>query len=354
MTPTHQATVSESLAAGQPVPRSGDRGASIKLGLLCLLLVAITMVSIVLGRYHIPLDSWRRLLLNAGDSDVATLVLLRIRLPRILGGLLIGAGLSASGAAYQGLFRNPMVSPDLLGASAGAGLGASIGILLDCGAPAIQAISFLGGLAAVGATCFVAGRVRRGNDPVLALVLSGVMIASICSALVSLTKTVADPDVKLPAITFWLMGSLASIDNKNVVWLAALIPPGILTLMFMRWKLNVLSMGEEEASSLGVDTRTARWIVVLSATVLTTAAVSLSGMIGWVGLVIPHLTRMIMGPNYKVLLPAAVLLGGSYMLLVDDISRLATAGEIPLGILTHLIGAPFFLYLLVRTKQGWV
>lgn len=353
MTQANQAAVPEASVASELAPRSRDRGAAIKLIVLSLLLVAVTLASIVLGRYHIPLDTWRRFLLNPTNSDVATLVLLRIRLPRILGGLLIGAGLSASGAAYQGLFRNPMVSPDLLGASAGAGLGASVAILLNCGAAAIQAVSFLGGLAAVGATCFVAGRVRRGNDPVLAMVLSGVMIASICSALVSLTKTVADPDVKLPAITFWLMGSLASIDNRSLVWLIALIPLGILVLMFMRWKLNVLSMGEQEAASLGVDTRHARWIVVLSATVLTTAAVSLSGMIGWVGLVIPHLTRMIIGPNYKVLLPASVVLGGSYMLLVDDISRLATAGEIPLGILTHLIGAPFFLYLLVRMKQGW-
>jgi iron complex transport system permease protein len=339
--------------SSQPVSRSRDRVPTIKFVLLSFFLVAVTLASFLLGRYHIPLDAWRKFLLDPGNGGVATLVLLRVRLPRILGGLLIGAGLSASGAAYQGLFRNPMVSPDLLGASAGAGLGASIAILLNCGASAIQGISFLGGLGAVGATCFVAGRVRRGNDPVLVMVLSGVMIASICSALVSLTKTVADPDVKLPAITFWLMGSLASINNNNIVWPLFLIPLGIFVLMLMRWKLNVLSMGEEEAASLGVDTRKARWVVVLSATVLTTAAVSLSGMIGWVGLVIPHLTRMFVGSNYKVLLPASVILGGTYMLLVDDISRSATASEIPLGILTHLIGAPFFLYLLVRTKQGW-
>lgn len=343
----------ESPIACRAASYSRDRVLTIKLVLLALLLVGVTVASIVLGRYHISLAAWHRFFLHPESGDVATLVLLRVRLPRILGGLLIGAGLSASGAAYQGLFRNPMVSPDLLGASAGAGIGAAVAILLDCGAPAIQGISFLGGLGAVGATCFVAGRVRRGNDPVLAMVLSGVMIASICSALISLTKTVADPDVKLPAITFWLMGSLSAISNVNIVWLLALIPLGLLVLMLVRWKLNVLSMGEEEAAALGVDTRIARWVIVLSATVLTTAAVSVSGMIGWVGLVIPHLARMIVGPNYKVLLPASIMLGGSYMLLVDDICRSATTGEIPLGILTHLIGAPFFLYLLVRTKQGW-
>lgn len=344
---------SESPVELQPVLHSRDQVLAIKLVLLAFLLVAVTLASIVLGRYHIPLDAWRRFFLHPGNGGVATQVLLRVRLPRILGGLLIGAGLSVSGAAYQGLFRNPMVSPDILGASAGAGVGAAIAILLNCGAPAIQGISFLGGLGAVGATSFVAARVRRGNDPVLAMVLSGVMIASICSALISLTKTVADPDAKLPAITFWLMGSLGAINNTNIVWLLVLIPLGILVLMVMRWKLNVLSMGEEEAASLGVDTRQARWIIILSATVLTTAAVSVSGMIGWVGLVIPHLTRMIVGPNYKVLLPASIMLGASYMLLVDDVSRSVMASEIPLGILTSLIGAPFFLYLLVRTKQGW-
>jgi iron complex transport system permease protein len=344
---------SESPVELQPVLHSRDQVLAIKLVLLALLLVAVTLASIVLGRYHISLHAWRSVFLNPGNGGVATQVLLRVRLPRILGGLLIGAGLSVSGAAYQGLFRNPMVSPDILGASAGAGVGAAIAILLNCGAPAIQGLSFLGGLGAVGATSFVAARVRRGNDPVLAMVLSGVMIASICSALISLTKTVADPDAKLPAITFWLMGSLGAINNTNIVWLLVLIPLGILVLMVMRWKLNVLSMGEEEAASLGVDTRQARWIIILSATVLTTAAVSVSGMIGWVGLVIPHLTRMIVGPNYKVLLPASIMLGASYMLLVDDVSRSVMASEIPLGILTSLIGAPFFLYLLVRTKQGW-
>ncbi len=343
----------EAPAMRQPVLHAFDRATVLKLMLLAVSLVAITLASMLMGRYHISLAAWRSSLLTPGNGDVATLVLFRVRLPRILGGLLIGAGLSASGAAYQGLFRNPMVSPDILGASAGAGIGAAVAILLDCSAPAIQGFSFLGGLGAVGATCFVAGRVRRGNDPVLAMVLSGIMIASICEALVSLTKTVADPDVKLPAITFWLMGSISSINNTNIAGLLFLIPAGILVLMFMRWKLNVLSMGEEEAASLGVDTRIARWVVVLSATVLTTAAVSVSGMIGWVGLVIPHLARMIVGPNYKVLLPASVLLGGSYMLLVDDICRSAMASEIPLGILTHLIGAPFFLFLLVRTRQGW-
>jgi iron complex transport system permease protein len=340
-------------AAGRVCGRRGARSEYWKLVALALFLLVVFTGSFLVGRYSVPMETWWNLLRRPDSGDVASLVLLRVRLPRILGGLLIGAGLAASGAAYQGIFRNPMVSPDILGASAGAGLGAAVAILFGCASAQIQLISFLTGLGAVGLTCLIAARVRRGNDPVLAMVLAGVMIASICSALVSLTKTVADPENKLPVITFWLMGSLASITRENIGWLLVLIPAGIVLLMFLRWKLNVLSFGEEEAAALGVATRPARWTVIVGATVLTTVAVSVAGLIGWVGLVIPHLARMIVGPNYKVLLPASVLLGASYLLLVDDIARSAMAQEIPLGILTSLVGAPFFIYLLMRSRQGW-
>lgn len=325
----------------------------VRIAALAFLLFVIVFASFLVGRYHVSLSAWWNLLLHPGNSDIPTLVLLRVRLPRILGGLLIGAGLAASGAAYQGIFRNPMVSPDILGASAGAGLGAAVAILFSCGIFAIQLISFLAGISAVGLTCLVSARVKRGNDPILAMVLAGIMIASTCSALVSLTKAVADPENKLPVITFWLMGSMASINQSNIVWLLVFVPLGILMLAFLRWQLNVLSFGEEEAASMGIATRRARWTVILCSTILTTVSVSIAGMIGWVGLVIPHFSRMIVGPNYKVLFPASVLMGASYMLLVDDVARCAMAQEIPLGILTSLIGAPFFLYLLMRSKQGW-
>lgn len=325
----------------------------IRIAALFFLLFVVWTGSFFVGRYHIPMAAWWNLLSHPENGDIPTLILLKVRLPRILGGLLIGAGLAASGASYQGIFRNPMVSPDILGASAGAGLGAAIAILFGCSISEIQLISFLTGIGAVGLTCLVSARVKRGNDPVLVMVLAGIMIASTCSALVSLTKAVADPENKLPVITFWLMGSLAPINQSNIGWLLVLVPFGIIMLMFLRWQLNVLSFGEEEAASMGIATRRARWTVILCSTILTTVSVSLAGMIGWVGLVIPHFSRMIVGPNYKVLFPASVLMGASYMLLVDDVARSAMAQEIPLGILTSLIGAPFFLYLLMRSKQGW-
>lgn len=338
----------------QPRPWIGDHAlVRLKLTALTVLFLVVVVGSFLVGRYHVPLATWLDLLHRPLDSDIPALVLIDVRFPRILGGLLIGAGLAASGAAYQGLFRNPMVSPDILGATAGASVGAAVAILFGCQLAIIQLISFLSGLAAVGLTCLVATRVRRASDPVLVLVLAGVMVASICSALVSLTKAVADPDNKLPVITFWLMGSLASITRSNVGWLATLVPLGAIPLLLLRWKLNVLSFGEEEAASLGVATRRTRWLIILCSTVLTTAAVSLAGMIGWVGLVIPHLVRMLVGPNYRYLLPASLLVGGTYMLLVDDVARCALPQEIPLGILTSLIGAPFFLYLLIRSNQGW-
>jgi iron complex transport system permease protein len=327
--------------------------AGLRLAGLAAALVLIMLGSFLVGRYNVPLSTWWTLLLHPAQRDIPTLILLEVRLPRILAGVLIGAGLAASGAAYQGLFRNPMVSPDILGASAGAGVGAATAILFDCSFVEIQIISFLCGLLAVALTCFVASRVRRGGDPVLILVLAGIMVGSVCVALVSLTKAVADPENKLPVITFWLMGSLSAVTKENLYWLLCLVPIGVLPLFLMRWRLNVLSFGEEEAASLGVATRRTRWSIILCATILTTAAVSIAGMIGWVGLVIPHLTRMIVGPNYKVLLPASLLLGGAYMLLVDDVARSLMAQEIPLGILTSLIGAPFFLYLLMRSQQGW-
>ena len=324
-----------------------------KLIALAVLLCGAFFGSFFVGRYVVPLRAWWNFLRHPGSRDIATLVLLEVRLPRILGGMLVGSGLAASGAAYQGLFRNPMVSPDILGATAGAGVGAAIAILFGSNIVTIQLASFLCGLGAVGLTCLVSSRVRRSSDPVLVLVLAGVMVTSVCSALVSLTKAVADPDNKLPDITFWLMGSLASVTKSNVLWLLILIPIGIFLLMCLRWQLNVLSFGEEEAASLGISTRRTRWLIILCSTILTTAAVSQVGMIGWVGLVIPHFTRMLVGPNYKVLLPASLFMGGSYMILVDDVARSALAQEIPLGILTSLIGAPFFLYLLMRSSQRW-
>jgi iron complex transport system permease protein len=215
----------------------------------------------------------------------------------------------------------------------------------------IQMMAFVGGLLAVGLTYGISLRIR--HDPMLALVLSGIMIGSLFSAAISCIKYIADPYDKLPAITFWLMGSLASITTRDVYMALTPILFGCILLYLLRWRLNVLAMGEEEARVLGINTGVMKTIVIVCCTLMTAASVSISGMIGWVGLVIPHLARMIVGPNYRVLLPASILLGGGYLLLVDDLARLLASMEIPLGILTALIGVPFFLYLLLNSKWGW-
>jgi iron complex transport system permease protein len=305
----------------------------------------------MMGRYGVTFRTVANLV--AGHGGLDALILLRVRLPRVLVAMLVGAALSASGAAYQGLFKNPMVSPDILGASAGAACGAAAGILAGLDMVGVQLAAFVCGVAAVTVTAAVSSRMARGGDPVLVMVLVGIVIASVCTAAISFIKTVADPDNKLPAITFWLMGGLSSVTLADARFLLIVMPIGFAPLWLLRWRLNVLSFGEEEAAALGVNPRRLRWAVILGATLLTAASVSVAGLIGWVGLVVPHLARMIVGPNYRVVLPASLAMGGVYLLLVDDVARTAMPTEISLGILTSLIGAPFFLFLLLRSRRGW-
>lgn len=269
-----------------------------------------------------------------------------VRLPRVIAAAAVGASLSMAGLCYQGLFRNPMVSPDVLGASAGAGFGAALGILLGFSYWATSAFAFGCGVAAVALVWAVAAQVRQ--SPIVGLVLGGIMVSSLFSSGTSFIKLVADPNDTLPEITYWLMGSLSSIRLSEIG--AALLPmaAGTVVLFALRWRLNLLTLSEEEAQSLGVNTRLLRAVVVLCATLMTAACVSVSGMIGWVGLVIPHFVRMIAGYDYRVTLPASLLLGASFMVAVDDLSRTLTTSEIPLGILTAFVGAPFFLYLMIR------
>jgi len=273
------------------------------------------------------------------------LVLFDIRMPRILAGALIGAGLSVAGAAYQGLFRNPMASPDILGASAGAGFGAALAIFLGLGVAAVSASAFVAGLVAVGVAYAVSTRARGG--PVLAMVLAGIMISSLFNAAVSYVKLVADPNNVLPAITFWLMGSLANVGYAQLLWAGVPVVVGGAVLVASRWQLNLLTTGEDEARSMGVNTRVMRLVIVAAATLITSASVAVSGVIGWVGLVIPHFSRMVVGDDHRVMMPVSMLMGASFMMLVDDLARSVTTAEIPLGILTAFVGAPFFLYLIV-------
>ncbi len=327
--------------------------------ILLFVLIAIFLWSFTVGRYAVPLPDlltvfFRTLFgLPATWSETLETVLFNIRIPRIIVALVIGAALAASGAAYQGLFRNPMVSPDILGASAGAGFGAAMAILYSADALTIQLAAFVCGTAAVMLTYFISRLIAKGNNSVLVLVLTGIVVTSLFAAFISLAKYTADPNNKLPEISFWLMGGLASITAKNVS--RCLIPfiIGIIPMFLLKYKLNALSFGEEEAQSLGLDTRKIRFIYITCATLLTASAVATGGMIGWVGLIIPHLARMLVGPNYKYMLPASVLLGGAYLLLIDDLSRTLFAVEIPLSILTAIIGAPFFIYLLYKGRESW-
>ena len=243
-----------------------------RLAALSVALLVAAAGSLMIGRYHVPLSAWWQILTAPRDSGVAGIVLLNLRLPRVLAGILIGAGLSVSGAAYQGLFKNPMVSPDILGASAGAGFGAAVAILLGFNVFGIQLTSFACGLLAVMLTCSVSTRLQGGGDPVLVLVLAGIVMGSIFMALISLTKTVADPDNKLPTITFWLMGSLSGVTLKSMRFLI-LMPLGMVPLFLLRWQLNVLSFGEEEAAALGIEPRRLRWVIITCATLLTASAV---------------------------------------------------------------------------------
>jgi iron complex transport system permease protein len=320
--------------------------------LLFFLLLTSFVISFMLGRY--PINPKELILVlfskvlpikKVWDSQVETIVF-NVRMPRILMACLIGAALSAAGAAYQGIFQNPMVSPDVLGASAGAGFGAATGIFFSFGYFRISLTAFCFSIGAVAIVYLISTRLK--NNQTLGLVLSGMMISSLFSAGTSFLKLVADPNNQLPAITYWLMGSLASIRKSDVSFASIPILIGLIPLLLLRYKINVLTIGDDEAKTLGINTATLRLIIVICATLITAASVSVSGMIGWVGLIIPHFSRVLVGPNYKVLLPTSMLMGGIFLLIVDNIARLAATSEIPIGILTAFVGAPFFLYLILR------
>jgi len=325
------------------------------LGILVLLLVA---ASFAIGQFPVSLNDLLNLTFgklfgpSPHVSSLVATVIFEVRLPRVLGALLVGGALAAAGAAYQGMFRNPLVSPDILGVSAGAGLGAVLGIFLSLTPAGVQALAFVFGLAAVALVYAIAARVR-GNDPVLVLVLAGVVIGSLVGALISLLKIIADPYDQLPAMTFWLLGSLANVDVGDLKIAFPVVSLSLLPLYLLRWRMNILILHDEEGRALGVDTATLRIVFIIAATLMTSAVVAIGGMVGWVGLVIPHIARMLVGPEFGRLLPASMLLGAGFLLLVDNVARSITSSEIPLGILTALIGAPFFLWLLAAGRKPW-
>lgn len=333
----------------------GAAGAVSLIALLALLVAALALFAATVGAYPVSLSQLLSLLTgteDAADSRAAT-VLFQVRLPRIAAALIVGAALAGAGAVYQGLFRNPLVSPDILGVSTGAGLGAVFGIFLSLPLALIQAFAFAGGLATVSLVYLIAANVR-GREPVLVLVLAGVVVGSLAGAMISLLKVLADPYDQLPAITFWLLGSLASTRLDDVLGVVPAVGIGLVPLVLLRWRINVLSLGDEEARALGVEAGRIRLVVIGAATLMTASVVAISGVIGWVGLVIPHIARMLIGPNFDRLLPAAMLIGAGYLLGVDTLARTMARVETPLGILTAMLGAPFFLWLLARGRRGWV
>lgn len=284
-------------------------------------------------------------------SQTITTIVFEIRLPRIIGAFVVGAALAMAGSAFQGIFKNPLVSSDLLGVSNGAGFGAALAILLSGLNVITQIFAFVFGLISVSITYLISKSYKNGG--ILVLVLSGVAISAFFGALVSAVKFVADPDDKLPEIVYWLMGSLASITVDKLIMISVPIIIGVVVLMLLRWRINLLSMGDEEAQALGLNPSRTRLVVIAACTLLTSAAVSISGIIGWLGLVIPHMTRMIVGPDNKILIPASLSLGASFLLLIDNISRAVISIEIPIGILTAVIGVPIFLYLLRTGYSEW-
>jgi iron complex transport system permease protein len=353
-----EASVFAPSAARQAFIDAGNRNA-LKVAVFALPFV-IFLFSLFIGRYEMgPADVIRVLIaalpftpaLEQSDTVFNTVVF-HVRLPRILGAMLIGGGLSIAGAVFQGLFRNPLVSPDILGVSAGAGFGAALAILVAGGAAAVQGSAFVFGIAAV-LTTYGISRIYKGSGN-LVMVLAGIIVGALFSALLSLLKYVADPYDTLPAIIFWLMGSLAAITFADILTAGPPIVIASAILLTVRWRINIIAVGEEEAQALGVDTKLFTRIIVLCATVITASAVCISGIIGWVGLIIPHFARMIFGPDFRQILPASMLIGAAYLLIVDDLARCLCSLEIPIGILTALLGAPFFAYLLTKKKVGWL
>ena len=344
---TTKQCVSRADASGFSQSRAAKR---LVLLVLAAILVAGLAFSLTLGRYRMGLGDLVAAL--GGADDAALNVFLTIRFPRVACALLVGWSLSAAGCAYQGIFKNPMVSPDLLGASAGACFGAALAILLSGSGPAVEVAAFAFGILAVVCSYTLSAVIGRRMRGVLVLVLSGLVVGNVFQAGVSAVKFLADPNSQLPEITFWLMGGLASVHEGDLLWLAIACAVGTVGLLALRWRLNVMSLGDEEAASLGVDVRRTRVLVVLCATLLTAASVAVSGMVGWVGLIVPHLARFVVGSDNRYLMPASMLLGGSFLMFVDDICRSVYTTEIPLSILTALVGAPLFVYLICRGKQG--
>mgnify|MGYP006275188521 CR=1 FL=1 len=325
-----------------------------------LLLIALIIISMLIGNYELNFSDLRLILsdlirgeLQAVENNPDWSVLYYIRLPRILTVVLVGSALSISGAAYQNIFRNPLVSPDILGVSAGAGLGVALGLLYSSGSIIyVYLIAFAAGTAAVALTYWLSQ--LAGAENTMFMVLAGIVVSSLANALLSLLKYLADPMQNLPGIVFYLMGGFGRSGWQEFYLLLPVVIISLTVILFLRWQLNIFSLGEKEAAALGVDTEKIKLIVVIFSTIMVAAATAAAGQVSWIGLVIPHISRFIFGSKYKYYLPASALLGGFSLLLMDNLARTVSGAEIPISIITALIGAPFFAYLLITKKEsGW-
>lgn len=327
-----------------------------KQSLLAAIFIICFIAALINGKYSLTLNQLLSLLFSELGFQTAIedprhhTVFWQIRFPRTLAAIMIGGGLAIAGAAYQGMFRNPLVSPDILGVSAGAGVGAVIGIFLGQSLIYIQLAAFIGGLLTVTLVCLIA-RMARQHDPILSLVLVGVAISALCGSAISLMKILADPYTQLPSITFWLLGGLSSITQSDLLSALPIMLIGIIPLLLLRWRMNLLSLSDEEAKSLGINVSLIRGIFIVSATLITASAVSIAGIIGWIGLIVPHITRMIVGANFRYQLPVSMMIGAIMLLITDTLARSVASIELPLGILTSAVGAPFFLAILLQARR---
>ncbi|MBB3103103.1 FecCD family ABC transporter permease [Azomonas macrocytogenes] len=324
------------------------------------LLVITTLLSLGLGRYAIPVTDLAHFLaawVGFGDLPADRFALLHsviidTRLPRVLAAILVGAGLSVSGAAYQAVFRNPLVSPGLLGVLSGCAFGAACGIVLGLQGLWITVLASLAGLLAVGIGVGIASLFPGAS--ILILVLGGIVSNALFTSLLSIVKYLADPQDQLPSIVYWMLGSLGAVDTEALTWTAPLLMLAIVLMCLLGRAIDALSLSDDEAHSLGVSVRRIRYGIITLATLISALTVSIAGMIGWVGLLIPHLARLLVGPRNAALVPMSALLGGSFLLAADDLARTLTSGEIPLGIITELLGAIAFVLVLNRVRRGWL
>lgn len=325
--------------------------------ILTILLIIAICFSFTLGRYEITLHQLFQFFIEKltgekrMDDPMVYKIITEVRLPRIIAAVLVGGALAISGAVFQALFRNPMVSSDILGVTSGAGFGASLGLLLGFSYWKVELMAFAFGILAVAATYMLSYAVGKNGQNILLLILSGMIIGTLFKSFISCVKYLADPNDALQSITFWLMGSLTMIKLKDLWLLAIPIVLGTIPLLCVGWKMNAMAFGEEEAMALGIQTEKLKLVVIICSTIITSTSVAMTGIIGWIGLIIPHLVRMALGPNNQLLIPASMLTGAIYLLLIDNLSRTLLGIEIPISILTSIIGAPFFIFLLFRTRR---